>query len=82
MNTLVRSVKFISFVNFIILYNSFKFIRFKTEEEVLNRANASNLGLAAGVFTNDFHRIDRFVENFEAGTLYVNWNGPQRFEIL
>jgi len=49
--------------------------KFKTEEEVLRRANDSNLGLAAGVFTNDFHRVDRFIENFEAGTLYVNWNG-------
>ena len=49
--------------------------KFKTEEEVLRRANDSNLGLAAGVFTNDFHRVDRFIEKFEAGTLYVNWNG-------
>lgn len=46
--------------------------KFKTEDEVLARANNSNLGLAAGIFTNDFHRIDKFTELFESGTLYVN----------
>jgi betaine-aldehyde dehydrogenase len=39
--------------------------KFKTEDEVLARANNSNLGLAAGIFTNDFHRIDKFTELFE-----------------
>ena len=45
---------------------------FETEEEVLLRANATDFGLAAGVFTADLTRAHRMVARFEAGTCYIN----------
>lgn len=45
---------------------------FETEEEVLARANATEFGLAAGVFTRDITRAHRMVAGFEAGTCYIN----------
>lgn len=45
---------------------------FDTEEEVLKRANATEFGLAAGVFTRDLSRAHRVVAAFEAGTCYIN----------
>ncbi|WP_425084842.1 betaine-aldehyde dehydrogenase [Ruegeria profundi] len=45
---------------------------FDTEEEVLSRANDTEFGLAAGVFTNDLSRAHRIVAGFEAGTCYIN----------
>jgi betaine-aldehyde dehydrogenase len=45
---------------------------FDTEEEVLARANDTEFGLAAGVFTSDLARAHRMVAGFEAGTCYIN----------
>ncbi len=45
---------------------------FDTEDEVLSRANDTEFGLAAGVFTNDLTRAHRIVAGFEAGTCYIN----------
>jgi betaine-aldehyde dehydrogenase len=45
---------------------------FEDEADVLNRANATDFGLAAGVFTNDLNRAHRMVAGFEAGTCYIN----------
>ena len=45
---------------------------FRTEQEVLARANNTEFGLAAGVFTNNLARAHRVVAGFEAGTCYVN----------
>ncbi len=45
---------------------------FETEEDVLARANATEFGLAAGVFTADLTRAHRMVAGFEAGTCYIN----------
>ncbi|WP_170425882.1 betaine-aldehyde dehydrogenase [Ruegeria arenilitoris] len=45
---------------------------FDTEQEVLARANDTEFGLAAGVFTNDLTRAHRIVAGFEAGTCYIN----------
>ncbi|MBM2575235.1 betaine-aldehyde dehydrogenase [Jannaschia sp. Os4] len=45
---------------------------FDTEEEVMARANATDLGLAAGVFTRDLARAHRVAAGFEAGTCYIN----------
>ncbi len=45
---------------------------FDSEEEVLARANNTEFGLAAGVFTNDLTRAHRIVAGFEAGTCYIN----------
>ena len=45
---------------------------FDTEAEALARANDTEFGLAAGVFTNDLQRAHRVAQGFEAGTCYIN----------
>lgn len=45
---------------------------FETEAEVMARANDTEFGLAAGVFTSDLTRAHRIVAGFEAGTCYIN----------
>ncbi|TRC98423.1 betaine-aldehyde dehydrogenase [Mesorhizobium sp. WSM4303] len=45
---------------------------FETEAEVIARANSTEFGLAAGVFTRDLTRAHRVVAGFEAGTCYIN----------
>ena len=45
---------------------------FETEQEALTRANDTEFGLAAGVFTADLTRAHRMVAGFEAGTCYIN----------
>ncbi|SCM68649.1 betaine-aldehyde dehydrogenase [Donghicola eburneus] len=45
---------------------------FETEEEAIKRANATEFGLAAGVFTNDLSRGHRVAAAFEAGTTWIN----------
>lgn len=45
---------------------------FDTEEEVMARANDTEFGLAAGVFTQDITRAHRVVAGFEAGTCFIN----------
>ena len=47
-------------------------LRFTTEEEGIARANATDFGLAAGVFTSDLTRAHRVAAAFEAGTCYIN----------
>ncbi|WP_068118999.1 betaine-aldehyde dehydrogenase [Tropicimonas marinistellae] len=47
-------------------------LAFETEEEALARANATEFGLAAGVFTRDLARAHRVVAAFEAGTCWIN----------
>ncbi len=45
---------------------------FDDEDEVIARANDTELGLAGGVFTNDLSRAHRVVDRLEAGTCYIN----------
>jgi betaine-aldehyde dehydrogenase len=45
---------------------------FETEAEVMPRANDTQFGLAAGVFTRDLTRAHRVAAAFEAGTCYIN----------
>jgi len=47
-------------------------LTFRNEEEVIQRANASDYGLAAGVFTNDLNRAHRVIAQLEAGTCWIN----------
>jgi betaine-aldehyde dehydrogenase len=47
-------------------------LEFDTEEEVIERANASEFGLAAGVFTNDLTRAHRVIAELQAGTCWIN----------
>ncbi|MDX0773738.1 betaine-aldehyde dehydrogenase [Sinorhizobium medicae] len=45
---------------------------FDDEAEVVARANATEFGLSAGVFTADLTRAHRVVDRLEAGTLWIN----------
>jgi betaine-aldehyde dehydrogenase len=45
---------------------------FDAEEEVIERANNSAYGLAAGVFTNDIKRGHRVIHQLQAGTCWIN----------
>ncbi len=47
-------------------------LTFKTESEVIERANATEFGLAAGVFTNDLTRGHRVIAQLQAGTCWIN----------
>ena len=45
---------------------------FDDEDEVIARANATEFGLAAGVFTADFTRAHRTIAQLQAGTCWIN----------
>ncbi|MDB6058591.1 MAG: gabD [Verrucomicrobiales bacterium] len=46
--------------------------KFETEQEGIDKANASQFGLSAYVFTRDLSRTFRLAENIEAGMIGVN----------
>jgi betaine-aldehyde dehydrogenase len=45
---------------------------FVSEDEVVTRANSTEFGLSAGVFTADLARGHRVVANLQAGTCWIN----------
>jgi betaine-aldehyde dehydrogenase len=45
---------------------------FEDEDEVIARANDTEFGLSAGVFTRDVQRAHRVVARLEAGTCWIN----------
>ena len=45
---------------------------FDTEEEAVARANASEFGLSAGIFTRDLARAHRVAGRMNAGTVWIN----------
>ncbi|MDC0738602.1 betaine-aldehyde dehydrogenase [Cognatishimia sp. SS12] len=45
---------------------------FEDEAEVIARANATEFGLSAGVFTRDFARAHRVIAQLEAGSCFIN----------
>lgn len=45
---------------------------FEDEEEVVTRANATEFGLSAGVFTRDLARAHRVVAALQAGSCWIN----------
>jgi betaine-aldehyde dehydrogenase len=47
-------------------------LTFDTEEEAIARANATEFGLSAGVFTRDISRAHRVIAQLEAGTCWIN----------
>ena len=47
-------------------------LTFDSEDEVVARANATDFGLAAGVFTNDLTRAHRVIARLHAGTCWIN----------
>ena len=50
-------------------------MKYDNNEDVLKKANDSSYGLGAGLVSQDPSEIQYFVDNFKAGTIYVNcWN--------
>mmetsp|Transcript_24071 Transcript_24071/g.48047 ORF Transcript_24071/g.48047 Transcript_24071/m.48047 type:complete len:521 (-) Transcript_24071:1996-3558(-) len=47
-------------------------LSFSTEEEVISRANNTEFGLAAGVFTKDIQRGHKVVQKLKAGATWIN----------
>ena len=45
---------------------------FETEEEAVTRANATEFGLSAGVFTRDISRAHRVIGALKAGSCFIN----------
>ena len=45
---------------------------YDSEEEVIRRANATEMGLAAGVVTRDLNRAHRVIHQLEAGICWIN----------
>ncbi|KAK6386251.1 hypothetical protein LTS17_001826 [Exophiala oligosperma] len=52
---------------------------FEDEEDVLQRANDTEYGLYASVFTKDITRAMRVAKRFEAGTVGINCSSPIMF---
>jgi len=57
-------------------------------QEALRRANDTHLGLTAGIFSRDPSEVEQFLDQIEAGVVYVNrasgattgaWPGVQPF---
>jgi len=48
------------------------FIKFRTEEEVIEMANDSEYGLAGAVWTKDINRAFRVAQSVETGRMWVN----------
>ena len=56
-------------------------IRFNKLEEVIERANNSNYGLAAGVFTKDLDKALYIAQGIRAGTVWYKSYYHDRFVI-
>jgi betaine-aldehyde dehydrogenase len=56
-------------------------LKFSSEEEVIDRANATDYGLAAGLFTRDFSRAHRVIAKLEAGICWINTWGASPAEM-
>jgi betaine-aldehyde dehydrogenase len=56
-------------------------LKFVEEEEVITRANNTQLGLAAGVFTQDITRAHRIIHQMQAGICWINSYGLSPVEM-
>lgn len=54
---------------------------YDTIDEAVSRANATNLGLAAGVFTKDINLAHKIVSRLEAGITWINTWGESPAEM-
>ena len=54
---------------------------FDDEDEVIRRANNTQLGLAAGVFTQDITRAHRVIHQMQAGICWINAYGASPAEM-
>lgn len=56
-------------------------LRFNDEDDVVRRANDSDLGLAAAVFTQDITRAHRVIHQIQAGICWINSYGASPAEM-
>jgi len=56
-------------------------LKFETEDEVLERANQSEYGLAGGVITQDLVRAHRVAANVQTGMFWINTYQAQPMQI-
>lgn len=56
-------------------------LKFSSEEEVIQRANDTEYGLAGGVFTRDFARAHRVIASLQAGICWINSWGASPAEM-
>ena len=56
-------------------------LRFEDETEVIDRANDTKFGLAAGIFTQDINRAHRVINQLEAGICWINSWGDSPAEM-
>ena len=56
-------------------------LRFEDEADVIDRANDTKFGLAAGVFTQDINRAHRVINQLEAGICWINSWGDSPAEM-
>jgi betaine-aldehyde dehydrogenase len=56
-------------------------LRFDDENEVVARANDTDFGLAAGVFTRDINRAHRVINQLQAGICWINSWGDSPAEM-
>ncbi|MGY8872300.1 MAG: betaine-aldehyde dehydrogenase [Pseudomonadales bacterium] len=56
-------------------------LRFSDEEEVIRRANDTEYGLAAGVFSTNFARAHRVIARLQAGICWINTWGASPAEM-
>ncbi len=54
---------------------------FDDEEEVIARANNTEFGLAAGIFTQDLNRAHRVIAKINAGSCWINQYNPAPVEL-
>lgn len=47
-------------------------MRFKDLDEIIERANATEYGLAAAVFSRDMDKVNYLIQGIKAGTVWVN----------
>ncbi|KAK7582065.1 hypothetical protein V3481_014134 [Fusarium oxysporum f. sp. vasinfectum] len=52
----------------------FPVLKWKDEEEVLRRANDTDMGLGSSVWTKDLEKAERFSTKLNAGTVWINSN--------
>lgn len=56
-------------------------LTFEDEDDVVQRANNTDLGLAAGVFTQDIRRAHRVIHQLNAGICWINSYGASPAEM-
>ena len=56
-------------------------LTYETVDEAIRRANATELGLAAGVFTNDLNQAHAVIDRLEAGITWINSWGESPAEM-